>query len=239
MTLLTVVQDAADELNYLRPAEVAASSAPDVQKMFRFANRVGGDLVTRGIWQVLRTEATFTGAAGSPQSGVIPADFGRFVAESFWDRTNVRLVSGPITAVDWQSFVAASGAGVQLRFTRRGDALLIWPALAGGEAMAFEYYSRNFCASAGGTPQSRWTLDTDTGRIPEELFTLGIVALVAEAEGLPQAGSARLAYDRRVAAELMNDQPVAGVMTAGDIFGGARRHTLGTPGPDFVSGLAY
>lgn len=239
MTLLTIVQDAADELNYLRPVSVADNGTPDVQKMFRFANRVGGDLVTRGIWQVLRTEATFTATAGSAQAGVIPADFNRFVAESFWDRTNVRLVSGPITALDWQSFVASGSTGAQLRFTRRGNALLVWPALNGGEAMAFEYYSRNFCQSAAGTPQNRWTLDTDTARVPEELFTLGIVALVAEAEGLPQANSARLAYDRRVAAELMNDQPVAGVVAAGDIFGGARRHTIGTPGPDFVSGLSY
>lgn len=229
MTLLTIVQDAADELNYVRPTTVASNAAPDVQKMYRFANRVGGDLVTRGIWQVLRTEATFTASVGSEQPGVIPADFGRFVAESFWDRTNVRLVSGPITALDWQTFVANGNNGGRSRFTRRGDALLVWPPLVGNEYMAFEYYGRNFCQSAGGTPQARWTLDTDTGRIPEELFTLGIVALVAETEGLPQSASARAAYEKRVSMELRNDQPDASVMISGDIFGNGRRST-GEPG---------
>lgn len=262
MSLLSIIQDAASELKLPLPATVIGNAAEDTRQLLRMAQRACQDAISRGTWQALRTERLFLAAAGEVQnmviapsilvqggtsgpillegfnpggiSSAIPADFGRMVPESFWDRTNDRLISGPVDAVRWQGLESYVLQGPARWFTRRGNALLINPGMVGGETMAFEYYSTAFCMSAVGAPQMRWTVDTDMPRLPAELITLGVVFLFLDAQGLP-SNSARAAYEARLKTELANDKPRAGVLSVGDIFG-QRRHSGGAPLPDMTGG---
>jgi hypothetical protein len=234
VTLLTICADAAAELQLGSvPTTIIGNSGTDEVTLLRFARRVCRDLATRAPWQAMRMRRTFVATATQEQTGILPASFQRFIPETMWDYTNGNFLPGPVSPVEWQSrttSASTSGLGPPTQcFTRRGDAVLFFPTPAGGETLAFEYQSNNFCQSSGGTPQNDWLADTDTARISEELITLGVIARFLAANGQPLAGPAVADYERRLATEIRNDAPASRVLVAGDIFGGGR-HFGGAPG---------
>jgi hypothetical protein len=232
MSLLSICQDVAADMGLSRPVTIVGSFGVDERRLLRFATRVGRELATRAAWQALRAERTFVASAQEEQAGAIPVGFLRFSPETLWDRTNNVSVTGPIAPTEYQSrrndYLFGGMVGPMRWFTRRGDALLIVPPPQGGEDMAFEYQSADFCQSAAGAPQSEWLADTDTGRISEELITLGMIHRFLEADGQPSV-AARADFERRLAQEIKNDAPAARVLAAGDVFGTGRRFT-GEPG---------
>lgn len=228
MSLLTIVQNAADRAGATRPSSVASSTDPQVQRFFGYANKVGYDLMKKVAWQALRKELTFTGVAGETQTAFIPSDFDRFVPDTFWDRTGVRKVSGPVSGVEWQGLKATAYSDyVNPKFIYRGGLILILPALTGSESLAVEYIDLNWCATSGGTAKAAFTLDTDVPRIDAELITRGIVFEYLDGEGLPSA-KALADYADYLKALVGNDQPMTPILAAGDIFGGGR-HYAGPP----------
>lgn len=228
MTLLTICQAAADQIDLAVPDSIIGSELPEVRKLLRYANKVGIRLMTAHPWQVLRKEKTFTAVSGETQTGILPADFDRFIAETFWNRTGLVLVSGPVSAVEWQGLKAQSYTDTNLpRFAYRGGDVLILPAPGGSESMAFEYVSNLWCQSSGGTGQTAWAADADVGVLSEELITLGVVYEYLAGEGLP-SGQAAADYVDMFTLLTGNDQPSAGIMIAGDVFG-AGRHFGGAP----------
>ena len=233
MSLLDICRAAADEIGLdARPVSVVGSTIVEVQRLLRFAQRVGSDLATRAPWQALRDVQSFTAVASETQPNAVPAAFQRFSPETVWDVTNGVSITGPIDPVEYQSrktdITTAGFTGPMRWFTRRGNDFLVWPMPVGGETYRFEYQSGAFCQSAAGVPQTEWLADTDTGRISEELITLGVIARYLAADGQPSA-QAEMAYRERMITEIRNDAPAAGVLAAGDIFGTGRRFT-GEPG---------
>jgi len=236
MTLLSICQDAADEIGIIRPTSVASNADPDAQKIFRLANKVGTALMRKVAWQALRKEKTFTGLASETQTSILPSDFDRMVPETFWDRTNKNLISGPISAVQWQGLKANDYADdSRPKFARRGDNILIIPTLGGGESLAFEYVSNQWCESSGAVAQSAFAADDDVAKLSEELITCGLVYAYLEAEGLP-SGAAYGAYEKHLNDELRNEMGSPGIMVAADIFGGGR-HFTGAPPVDGSSSV--
>lgn len=228
MSLLTIIADASVECGVEEPSIVISNPDIIVRKMLRAANKVGLDLVKRAPWGALRRVGNFTAVAGQEQTGFAPADFDRLIAETLWDRTNRRLIAGSADAARWQSLAATVRGTLAGYFTLRGTALTLYPAAQGGEAMYFEYMSRNFALTAAGAGVARWTADTDTGALSEEMFTLGVVAHWLKGEGLPWE-AAMAEYEARVMREMQADDPRAVVLTAGDLFAGTR-HWTGDPG---------
>lgn len=233
MSLLQICQDAAAEIGVSRPASVVGATSVDAARLLRFANRVGRDLASRCAWQALRALHTVTATATEEQSGAIPAGFLRFSTETMWNRTDKSSITGPISPTEYESRKDRA-SGIRRWFTRRGNSLLIWPIMGGGEEIAFQFQSTNFCQSAGGTHQSAWLADTDTGRLSEELITLGVIHRFLEADGQPSV-AARADFERRMQQEIRNDFPNPRVLAAGDIFGTGRRFT-GEPGANNQAG---
>ncbi len=228
MTLLTIIGDASVECGVEEPNVVIGNTDIVVRKMLRAANRVGLDLVKRRPWGALRRVSIFTAVAGQDQPAFAPADFDRLIAETLWDRTNRRLIAGSADAARWQSLAATMRGTASGHFTLRGTSLSMYPAPVGGEAMAFEYVSKNFAQTASGVSVPRWTNDTDIGLLSEEMFTLGVAAFWLKGEGLPWE-AAMGDYESRVLREMQADDPSVAVLTAGDIFAGGR-HWTGEPG---------
>ncbi len=228
MSLLTICQNAADEININRPSSIISNLDPEVTRLLRYANKVGRRLakVPKNGWQIMRKEQTFTGLGAEEQTAILPSDFDRFVPETFWDRTNDVLISGPINAVEWQGFKAGSASN-RKKFIYRGDSIFISPALSGGENLAFEYVSDEWCQSSGSVGQSLWAADDDTGILDEELMTLGIIFQFLQGSGQPSV-SAAADFEDYCNTLLDNDQPNVKILTAGDIFGGGR-HFGGVP----------
>jgi len=227
MTLLTICQSAADEVKITRPSSVVGSTDSNSQALLRLANKVGTRLMKKFPWQDLRKEQTAAGVSGATQTDILPSDFDRFIPETFWNRSASRLISGPISSVEWQGRQATSYTGQDAKFIYRGGAVLINPALAGGESLAFEYVSTQWCQSAALAGQSAFAADTDTAILSEELITLGVIYEFLSGEGLPTAAAAQ-DYVALFDTLVRNDQPTANILSTGDIFGNGR-HFTGTP----------
>jgi hypothetical protein len=204
MSFLTLIQDSAKRLGLSNPASAYNSSDNQVIQLVALAQEEGIELAKRHPWQVLTKEKTFTGTAAAAQTGAIPDDFDRFVDESFFNRTQKHPVFGPISPQDWQFTQAVVATTLVESFRRRGNSILITPTPNGTDTYAYEYISTQWCESSGGTDQSAWAADTDTGILPEELMTLGVIWRFLRAKGFDY-GEAFRTYELQVAQAFSRD----------------------------------
>jgi len=224
MSLLTICQDASDELGIERPTLIVGSSEETARRLYRLVNSVCLDLVARCEWQALRSTVTFVTVPQQLQPNVLNAT-DRIVPDTAWDRTNYFPLSGIASPIDWEAKTAFPLTAPARWFIRdSGTNLRVYPPPAGGETYALEVFSSAFCQSAAGVPQARWLADTDTGRISEEMITLGLIYRFLTTENLP-AGAAGALFESRLAQELSNDMANPRILVAGDIFTGSMRST--------------
>lgn len=189
MSLLTMIQRAADELGLTRPSVVVASTATDVRQLLALAQSEGEELAKRHDWKVLQKEATIT-LVTSTAAYAKEADFDRFIDSTHWDRTNRWSLLGPISPQEWQ--LRKSGlvtTAPRLRFRYKGSTstqIFIDPTPTSSEnndILAYEYVSNQWCKSSGGTGQTAWAADGDTGILPEALMRRGIKWRFLKAKG--------------------------------------------------------
>lgn len=230
MTLLSITQDAADEIGLERPPSVYGSTNPTAQKFYRYANRVGNALMKGYAWQALRAEQTFSALGQEEQTAILPSDFDRIVPETFWNRSTKILISGPKSDVDWSTLKAENQTLYDVAyFILRGSSIFIYSAPAANSNLAFTYVKNTWARSSGGTPQVKFLADADTSVIDEELITLGVIAAFLAGDGQP-FGAAKEAFDDRFAQLIDSDQPSAMILQSGDVFARNSRHFGGTPG---------
>lgn len=186
MTLLQIIQDAADEIGIGRPTSVVSSTDIQVRQLLAMANREGKDLVKRASWQECQKEATFTTVATEDQGTVESKapGFNWNSNQTMWNRTTQRLVDGGLSAQEWQYRKASVATGPYHDFRIRNKNLYLFPTPPAGETVAFEYISRYWCQSSGGTGQERWVADTDTGILSEDIMTIGVIWRFKKAKGL-------------------------------------------------------
>lgn len=204
MSLLTMIQDVTAELSLTRPTAVIASTDPQMLLLVRLANNEGRALAGRHNWQALTTEASFTTVAQASQTSSIPSDFDRLIPETMFNRTTNRRVHGPIDVSEWQEIQSSLVTRVNPAFRIRGGVILITPNPTAGQSVYYEYISKNWCQSSGGTAQAAWAVDSDTGKLNEYLMTLGIIWRFRATSGLDI--SAQLAdYERAVTDAILRD----------------------------------
>jgi hypothetical protein len=188
MTLLTICQDAAKLIGIPSPAAVTSSSDTSVVQLERLANTEGRGLVQRYRWEVLTKETSFTTSAAESQGAMttIASDFGRFSNNTMWNRTTDRKYYGPITAAQWQRLLATVSSGVTNYFRIRGGLLIMHPTPTASQSVFFEYISKNWVDTSGGTTANadKFSGDSQTTVLDEELITLGIVWRFLKMKGL-------------------------------------------------------
>lgn len=184
MTCLTTVQNAALRIGLTPPSVVIGATDQQTRELLEVAQEEGVQLMKRAMWQVLRKQRLFPALAQEEQTAMVPSDYDRFVNETFWNRTRKIPFYGPLTPQQWQQFLAWDSSPVTNTFTFRGNDILVTPNPTAGDTFAFEYISKNWCESAGGTPQDQWEADSDVGILPERLMTLGIVWRYKQKKGL-------------------------------------------------------
>lgn len=201
MTLLSIVQDACAEIGAIAvPTAVINNSDETVARMFALIKREGEDLI-KTDWTILQRLHSFTTVDGTSEYS-LPADYGRMIADTGWDRSNYEPIYGPISPVRWQEIKSGLlGSGVvgrRFRIVRSfvsGNArkFIIDPtpdSTNDNETLAFEYISTYYCASSGGTAQAAWAADTDVPICDEELFRKGLVCRFKRSVGLDYASDA-------------------------------------------------
>lgn len=208
MTLLTMVRSVASRIGIPRPSVVATATDATVLQLLEFAQQEGQELARYGDWRVLRTEKTFTTVAAETQTDTpIPSDFAGFISDTLWNRSNRRRLVGPIDPPLWQQYKAQSTFPVTDGFTLRGTSWLMQPTPTAGQTIAYEYRSSNWCQSSGGTAQSSWAADTDTGKLDERLMGLGIEWRYEKKRGLASWQALYDEYIFQVETALGYDKP--------------------------------
>ena len=195
MTLLSICQNASDYVGFERPNSIIGSSDATAPPLLVCAPRTGQNLVSRGAWTILQKEHTFNTASGTA-SYALPADFESVINDTEYNRADQEQMRGPLNAQQWQ-FVKSGivAAGTQQRFRFKADSnvrkLFIDPTPTSIEACVFEYVSNAWCQSAGGTAQSAWAADTDTGILDENLMEIGITWRFQQLHGFDYAENFR------------------------------------------------
>lgn len=165
-------------------------------QMLALAQREGKSLSRRsnGVrgFLVLIQEETITTVADQANYDM-PSGFRYLIDETLWDRTNFWELRGPMTPQQWQVFksgLLASGAASRRRVRVKvgsdfGKELHIDPVpSSSGDTLVYEYVSDLWCQSSGGTGQSAWADDTDTGILDEDLMQLGLIWRFLKKKGL-------------------------------------------------------
>ena len=204
MTILQMVKDACDELTLTRPSVVLASTDPQTLQLLRLAQNEGRSLSKRHDWQNITSEHTFSTVTEAAQTSSIPADFSRLIPETMFNRTLARRIWGPVDPQEWQETQATVTTQVDPSFRIRGGSILITPTPTASQSVYYEYISTKWCQSSGGTAQTAWTADADTGKLDEYLMTLGIVWRFRAAKGL-EFSTAMASYEREVADAIIRD----------------------------------
>jgi hypothetical protein len=228
MSFLTIVQNACDRLSIERPTAVFSSTDENIRTLFGLAQQEGRELARRATWTALQAEQTFTATATELQTGAIPSDFDYMIPSTMFDRTERERVFGPLTQAEWQNVKATLVVRVDPCFRIIAGNLYINPAPTAGHTFAFEYMSKNWCQSSGGTGQTAWAADTDTAKIDEELHILGVVWRFKKSKGL-EYGEDFASYERNVAQAVQRDGPKPFIYT-GD--GGRYRMPIAPQVPD-------
>lgn len=206
MSLLTLIQGTFKSVGLSSPSTAVGSTDENIIRMIQIANEEGEELSERHPWQNLLREATHTTLAAESQglmSAIAGADFNYIVDETFWNRTQNR----PWTPVDprqWQQMKSSSVTGPNTSFRLRGNYLLALPTPTAGQTLAFEWATKNWCESSGGTGQSAFTADTDVARLSESLMKAGMVWRWKKAQGLEYAEDFNQ-YEARVANAIARD----------------------------------
>jgi hypothetical protein len=187
LSLLTIIQDAAVDLNLSSPSAVAASTDTQVQQLFSLLKRDGLDLVRRFDWQSLIVETSFSTVATQQQTtlATVAPDFFRMVDETMNNRTQHWRVLGPLSPQEWQRRLSLGAqVGVVNSFRIYGDAIYFYPVPPADNSVYFEYITNKWVQDSGGTPKVAFTADTDTARINEDVLTLGVKWRFLKAKGL-------------------------------------------------------
>ncbi len=197
-TLLQIIQRAADLLSIPRPLEVVESTDQQVRQLYALANEEGDELSGSHDWQALRRQYTFTTVAQADQTSALPSDWDRFIANTFFNRSTMRTVIGPITPQQWQAIQAQPQLNrVFLAFVERDGKFLVTPTPAAGETIAYEYISSNWAKTTDGDPLPQFESDTDETYLDPKLFWLGIRWRFLKSKGLDYAEDFRTYQSER------------------------------------------
>ena len=203
MSLLSICQNACDEVGLKQPSSIIGNAEPIPKRCLRYAQKTGRELI-RENFDLLIDEYTFNTVNGT-ESYAVPGDFDHFVPYTHYNRTTDRKMY-PIQPEEWQHYKSAlvdTQINDRFRFRGRTGQLFIHPTPTSAETMSYEYVSKNFCESQGGTAQSSWQADTDVGLATaveqfegyEELFELGLIWRLLNRLGEPYAEE-KAEYDR-------------------------------------------
>lgn len=213
MTLLTIVQDAADAIGLPQPASVVANTDQTARTLLALANREGQNLAKMrntwgGGWSILEIEHTFVTTATNEYD--FPVDYVEMLGGTQWDRSSFWAMRGPVSPQMWQSSVSglAETPALRLRWrikrsTTSGEKkFFLDPDPVVGETLVFEYLTKNWVADAMGTTfRTKFEADDDTSLLDEDLIEMGLIWRYKASKGLSFAaelGEYEIERDKRL-----------------------------------------
>lgn len=202
MALTDIIGNVCAQVNVPIPTSVIGNTDQNVVQMLRLLNREGSWLSRYHDWRVLRKESSFTTVAVNTQiadmtsytdsASASVTDWDRFVPGTMFNRTSTQRIL-PMTEQAYQFDKARTAVGIYPRFLLRGKSLLFSPVPTAAQTVYFEYITKNWAATSGGTGKTSFTIDTDVGVLDEELLAQAILWRFLKAKGLDYAEEFRRA----------------------------------------------
>lgn len=212
MNLRDMINDVLGQSGFLHKAGFANSTDTDDIQMVSIANRAALEIYQFYTWSALRVaaEITMTETAGVPDSLYpLPADFKSVISDSAWESDGSRQVELSTPERRWYAykFSAFSDGGV-LRARVVGNNIEVHDA-APGQSFWFEYISNGpiIPANSADPPKDRFTLDTDTWLLDDQVLVLGIQYNWADTKMLPQKESWKGNYYQKLNEAIARDVP--------------------------------
>lgn len=177
-TLLELVNEACLELGLPTTTVVVSSTDSQVKQLLSLANREGREQVAAPApWPQLAKVQSITLVNGQA-SYDFPDDFDSYLPETIWNPSMRWAVAGPVSAQNWE-FLKSGLINTQpwMRYRIWQGQIFFDPTPTttnAGQAVTVEYQSNCYCQSNAGTWQSKWTNDTDTFLLPEDIMVLGL-----------------------------------------------------------------
>lgn len=175
MSLLDIAKAVALECRIEEPNSLIGNPNNTARTILAMANREAQILSTRGGWQRTTQILEFDTVIGQTDYD-LPADYLYSIPRTDWDRTARWALIGPINPQDREHLLAWNIKEVpRFYYWIRLNKITLFPIPDQVRHLAFEYVSKNVILDQDGiTLKSKFTADTDTTIIPEELFTLGV-----------------------------------------------------------------
>jgi len=115
----------------------------------------------------------------------LPADWGRQIPQTEWDRTNRWPLNGPKSSQEWQNFKSGIVyAGPRLRFRIAGGSIQLNPVPSASGRLSFEYVSKGWCVSTAGVGSEFILADTDSPIFDDNLVVAAIKLRWLQSKGL-------------------------------------------------------
>jgi hypothetical protein len=215
--LLDICTRALDEISSFNvPSYIVGNSDDTAKQLLAMAKKVGTELVRDYDWQEMIQEATFITAA-SVSAYDLPSDYERLVSDTSWDRTTARRSLGNSTARQWNLLKAwPTSSSISYSFRIIGGQVQLQPVPPADITFAYEYLSKNYCESSGGTSQEIWTADTDLPKLSDDLFINGIRYYMLKANNLPY-GDAEGEYDAVITSRTSKNVPSGAVNMSANV----------------------
>lgn len=199
MSVLSVIQDHCKMHAISVPSSAVGSTDTGAIQLLAILKEVLEEIVTESKFQVIVQQATFTTAIAEDQGAMTTlAPFGYQFAlfETFFDRTQMRPLFGPLDESEWQAAKALPTTGTFYKFRIRQNRLLLNPApTVTTTTIAFEYMSSYCVTSSIGTLKAAITDDTDLFVFPENIIRKGMMYRWKQIKGLPyQADETKFYY---------------------------------------------
>lgn len=189
MSLLTIVQNVCRINGLPIPGFVVSSSDNTTQQMLGLANELLDSMIDESKFQAFTKQVVFSYIAAEDQGDLntICPGYLWINNETFFDRTLMRPVYGPILDSEWQALKAIPNPGPWYKYRIMGNHLLINPVPQDPlSTVAFEYAtSYGVLASDGTTAKQYFTADDDTFLLPERILQRGLSYRWKQIKGLP------------------------------------------------------
>lgn len=101
MSILTIIQQACDDMGLVRPATVIGSSNSSIRQMLSLARSHGFALSVTRMWPQLIRRGSITLVNGQ-SAYALPDDYDRMIDNTQWDSTNHWRLVGPANPERWE-----------------------------------------------------------------------------------------------------------------------------------------
>jgi hypothetical protein len=202
MTLLSICQDAANEVGFTAPSSIISNTDNTAVRLLAIANRVGKILAKKNWHELIKTTTQAT-TASEPQYD-LPSDFRSILPDTAWNQTTDQQIF-IISPRRWSYEKSAVTSNYFDNFRMLGDdagpdigaRFTIHPTPDAVETLFYQYYSTNWVNDTSGTiERTAFAADTDVPVFDEDLVTLGVIWRFLKSIGQPYQDE-KVDFDRQ------------------------------------------